>query len=129
MGKKLLLFSIVIILIMGLNAVSGFHFNSQYNTNDFRETTEFRQTTEQRTGDFWNFESTKRTITEKTEVRKVTRIPIHFSSSFSRNSHVPFSNWRFKEPYVHSRFANAQNNDYYYKPRYDNSLRYYNWRW
>lgn len=137
MSKKLLLFSIAIILIMSVNAVSGFYFdfNKQYNINDFRETTEFKQTTEQKIGDYWNYQTTKRTITEKTEVRKVTRTPnyyysySYYSPNSYRNYYVPSSNWRFKEPYVHSRYANAPYNDYYYKPRYDSSLGYYNWRW
>ncbi|MCH8945934.1 MAG: hypothetical protein IIA85_03355 [Nanoarchaeota archaeon] len=130
MNKKLLLFSVAIILIMSVNAVSGFHYPSQYTTNDFKQTTEFRQTTEQRIGDYWNYELTKRTITEKTVVRKVTRTPSYnpYYSSYG-NYYVPYSNWRFKESYVNSRYVNAPYNDYYYKPRYDYTLRYYNWRW
>jgi len=133
MSKKLLLFSVAIILIMSLNAVSAFHYQSQYNINDFRETTEFRQTTKQKIGNYWDYESTKRTITEKTEVRRVTRTPTYsyypyYSNSY-RNSYVPYSNWRFKEPYTSSRYVNAPYNDYYYKPRYDQRLGYYNWRW
>jgi len=37
------------------------------------------------------------------------------------------SEWRYKEPYVSVRYVNQD--DYYYKPRYDSKLGYYNWRW
>jgi len=133
MNKKLLLFSIAVLIILSLNSVSGFYHYPKNHINDFKETTEFKQTTEHRVGDFWNFESTKRTITEETEVRRRTRTPIYYSyrhpHSNSYKDQVPSSNWRFKEPYDHKKYANAPNNDYYYKPRYNHDSGTYNWRW
>lgn len=118
-------------VFLSVNAVSAYSFfEPRYNADDFRETTEFRQTTEHRTGDFWNSQTTKRTITEKTEVRKKIRTPNHYYySRYPGDSYVPYSNWRFKEPYRHSNYVNAHYSDYYYKPRYDYNLGYYNWRW
>jgi len=136
MNKKPLLFLVAIIFFLSINLVSAsYFFEPKYKINDFKEITEFKQTTEHKVGDFWNFESTKRTITEKTEVRKRTRTPIYYSSYYYpnyggyRDSYIPFSNWRFKEPYEHSNYANSHYSDYYYKPRYDPYLGYYNWRW
>ena len=139
MNRKLLLFSIALVLILSINAVSGYYFYPKYQTDDFREITEFKQTTERKIGDFWNYESTKRTITEKTEVRKRTRTPTYFPyynyyggysySNSYRGSYAPFSSWRFKEPYEHKNYVNVHYSDYYYKPRYDYNLGYYNWRW
>lgn len=142
MNKKLLLFLVVMTLFLSINVVSAsYFFGSQYRTNDFKEITEFKQTTEQKVGDYWNFESTKRTITEKTEVRKRTRTPFYYPNYRSYgnyyapyrtsygNYYVPRSNWRFKEPYKYSNYANSPYSDYYYKPRYDPYLGYYNWRW
>jgi len=122
------------LLVLSLNAVSGFYHSPRYNIDDFKEITEFKQTTERKVGDYWNFESTKRTITEKTEVRKRTRTPIYSSYYYPNygaygNSYVPFSNWRFKEPYRYSNYVNPRYDDYYYKPRYDSYQGYYNWRW
>jgi|TARA_Y100000310_G_scaffold343261_1_gene450043 hypothetical protein len=135
MNKRLLLFSFAVLLVLSINAVSGSYFSNNYYTNDFKETTEFKKTTEQRVGDFWNFESTKKTITEKTEVRKRTRTPVYnyyrpygnyYTSSYN---YVPQSSWRFKPSYNSYRYTNAPYNDYYYKPRYDSYLGHYNWRW
>lgn len=148
MNKKPL-FLVVIILFLSISVVSAsYFFGSQYRINDFKEITEFRQTTEQKVGDYWNFESTKRTITEKTEVRKRTRTPSYnpyyspYGNSYSpysrsygnyynprSNYYVSQSNWRFKEPYRYDNYANSRYNDYYYKPRYDPYQGYYNWRW
>ena len=112
----------MIILFLSINIVSAsYFFDSRYKINDFRETTEFKQTTQQKVGDYWNYQTTKRTITEKTEVRRVTRTPTYSYYSYYpnsyRNSYAPYSNWRFKEAYVHSRYVNTPYNDYYYKPR------------
>jgi len=136
MNKKLLLFTFIslIFLILSINAVSGFFHYPEYRTDDFRETTEFKQTTERKISDPWYFESTKRTITETTEFRKRTRTPIYSYYSYSPKrydyNYAPsFSNWRYKEPYKARNFGNSRNDEYYYKPRYDPGLGYYNWRW
>jgi|TARA_Y100000310_G_C20540748_1_gene743167 hypothetical protein len=131
MNKKPLFFLVAVAIFLSINFISAsYFFDSDYEVNDFRETTEFKQTTEQKIGDFWDFESTKRTITETTEVRKRTRTPIY--NSYYRpygNYDLPRSNWRFKEPYKESDYVGSHYNDYYYKPRYDSNLGYYNWRW
>ena len=142
MNKKSLFFLVVITIFLSINAVSAYSFfGSQYNVNEFKEITEFKQTTTQKVGDYWNFESTKRTITEKTEVIKRTRTPSYnpYYNSYGNyytpgyrsygNYYVPQSNWRFKEPYQYSNYVNSRYNDYYYKPRFDPYLGYYNWRW
>jgi len=133
------MFTFAVLLILSLNAVSGFFHYPEFRTNDFRETTEFTQTTQNTISDYWNFESTKRTITERTEVRKRTRTPIYSYSSYSPNrygsNYAPsFSNWRYKEPFNFNRYDfnnryNNQYNDYYYKPRFDSRLGYFNWRY
>jgi len=145
MNKKSLLFLVVIAIFLSINLVSAYYsFGSQYRTNDFKEITEFKRTTEQKVGDYWNFESTKRTITERTEVRKRTRTPSYnpyyrpYGNSYSPygNSYSPYSNnyisgsnWRYKEPYRRSDYVNSRYNDYYNKPRYDPYQGNYNWRW
>ena len=131
MNKKSLLFLVVITLFLSINVVSAsYFFEPKYRINDFKEITEFKQTTEQKVGDYWNFESTKRTITERTVVRKITRTPFYYPYYKSYgNYYVPQSNWRFKEPYRYNDYANSRYSDYYYKPRYDPYLGYYNWRW
>jgi len=122
---------VFVMAVLSIHAVSAYSFfEPRYNTDDFREITEFRQTTEHRTGDYWNSQTTKRTVSEKTEVRRKTRTPTYSSYyGYPRDSYVPYSSWRFKEPYRHSNYANARYNDYYYKPRFDSNLGYYNWRW
>ena len=123
MSKKLLLFSILFVLILSINAVSGYYFYPKYHTDDFRETTEFRQTTERKIGDFWNYESTKRTVIEKTDIRKRIRTPIYYpyynypspnyyGNFYYGNSYTPFSSWRFKEPYAHKNYVNAHYSNY-----------------
>ena len=148
MNKKLLLFSIALVLVVSLNLVSAIFHYPQYQTDNFRETTEFKRVTVQNTGNFWNYESTKKTVIEKTETRKRIRTPSYSyynypnyygnsyynypnyrARSYFDNSYVPSSSWRFKESYDNRKYVNAHYNDYYYKPRYDSSLGYYNWRW
>jgi hypothetical protein len=45
------------------------------------------------------------------------------------NKDTSDSDWRNKEPYEPERYDNAQYDDYYYKPRYDNYNQEFNWRW
>jgi len=133
MNKKLLLFSIALVLIVSINAVSGYYFYPKYQTDDFKEITEFKKITEQRTGDFWNFESTKRIVIERTEVRKRTRTPIYYSypnyygNFYYGNSYAPFSSRGFKGPYSNRNYINARYSGYNYNPRYDYNLGYSNY--
>lgn len=126
------MFSVALAFIISINAVSGYFFYPNYQTDDFSEITEFKKVTEQNTGNFWNFESTKRTIIEKTEVRTRTRTPSYsyynYPTSYG-NSYDPFSSWRFREPYDSQNYIDSHHGDYYYEPRYDSNLGYYNWRW
>lgn len=139
MNKKALLLAFMSILLM-INFVSAdyfFDYSPRYKTDSYKETTEFKRTTEHKTGDFWNYESTKRIITEKTEVRRRTRTPYYPSyGEYYRYDYrpygykpVPYSSWRYKKPYDHRDYIHAPYDDYYYKPRYDAQLGYYNWRW
>lgn len=76
------------------------------------------------------------TVTQKTTVKK-NLFPYYSYPYFTdyastgygptyKYSSVYPSNWRFKEPYYS---FNTYTTPYYYEPRYDSNLGYYNWRY
>lgn len=131
----------MVILVLMINSVSaGFlSYFQEYShprdkTDSYKETTEFKKVTETNTRDYWNSETVKTTISEKTEISRTSRTPYYsgyYAPSYSSYYYnpVPYSSWRYKEPYNYYNYENAHYRNYYYKPRYDSELGYYNWRY
>ena len=123
----------------------GYGYSPCYRTDTFRDTTENRHTTISTSRDRFTTESIRTVTTSYTDIQRETRTPIRMqiSSPFfpfrtfypSRTvignvDGYPSSYWRFKEPFdpnnprhMDSRYS------YYYQPRYDPNLGYYNWRY
>lgn len=63
--------------------------------------------------------------------------PVYHVSAPTSYSQYPSSNWRYKKPYncydyecsPRYRNYNSYQRPYYYEPRYDSNLGYYNWRY
>jgi hypothetical protein len=147
MNKKLFSLAVLIIFLFAINFVSaGFwDYWSDYKTDTYKETSEYTKTTEFSSSDYYTSRRTKHTISEKTEYYERTRTPTYRYSRYPRYDRydyhydsVPYSSWRYKEPYDHDKYRCDYEDDYrrkqckkgyYYKPRYDYDKGYYNWRW
>ena len=150
--KGLLLLSLVLVLVLSVSIVSAWEsydtYDSHpwqssdlnYKTQTYKDTTEYKRTTETGYKDRWNDEKLKTTVTEKTEYSITTKRPdyrtdVYYgynSPSYRYNDRDDKyrdygSSWRYKEPY--SEWKQTGKDDYYYKPRYDTYLGYYNWRY
>ena len=95
----------------------------EYKTTSYKDTTQYKQKTVSETKDPWSSEKIVVETSTKTSVERKNKVPI-FSGYNYRYERVPSSSWRYKEPYYF-----WKNNNYYYKPKYDSDLGYYNWRW
>jgi len=122
----------------------GYGYGDCYRAETFRDTTENKHTTVSTFEDRYTTEKVKTVTTSYTDIQRETRTPIY--SGYSRYpyrtfyypsrtviGHVdgyPSSYWRYKEPYDNSDpYHRDSRYSYYYEPRYDSYLGYYNWRY
>lgn len=115
--KKLISFLIIGIFLLSFTS-------AWYNYDDrYKQVTTFDKKTEERR-DFKNgYEKITTSFSQRTEIERKSTGPNHYSFSHS-NWNYPASNWRYSYPnYDTSKY------NYYYKPRYDYNLGYYNWRY
>ena len=137
MKKALVLISIVFVLVLMIKLVSAHHsyyYYPKYKTDSHKEVIEYKHTTEDSYKDYWNSEKVKTTVTQKTEIKRTNKKPDYSYYDYHKPyyygyHYVPYSSWRYKEQYNYYRYKDSDERDYYYKPRYDYSLGYYNWRY
>ena len=127
MNKKTILFSIVLVFILSVGFVSAWdNFGNKKDT--FREITDFKKTTETTHRDPLNFERIKITNSQRIEVFRESRSPSYNSMPYSNFRYSSPSNYRWSDSRCDIN-DNRCRRDYYYQPRFDHNMGYYNWRY
>ena len=146
MNKKLfVLFAVVFIL--GVNLISAGNYWSYHDVyNDYRyqgnyysgynEKYEYTKTIKTKADYDWDSYKTKTTITEKVEVKRTPAYSYYYSTPYRNyynpptdyTKHIDYSSWGYKEVYDNDYYDDSNYQNYYYQPRYNYNLGYYNWR-
>ncbi len=123
MNKKAILFSIALCLaVIAISNVSASYWDypNYYSSYD-KDTYYHKNSAYSTTYHPWGVERTSYYTTQKTIVERN-----YYPSNYAYRS---YSYWRYEPSYYPTNYYNTYTKPYYYAPRYDYNLGYYNWRY
>lgn len=124
---------LAVLIILMINMVSAYHhygYYPKYKTDSFRETTEFRKVTDSYSGDYWDSQRVRKTVTERTDVTRTKRYPsYHYGYGYGYGGYhkpyydygygyKPISKYSYYKPYHSRNLVYSNYADYYYDRGY-----------